>query len=193
MGSVLSTGGTGAPGHGDGVTLLAAAFDFAARKHSMQRRKGLRAEPYVNHLTEVARLLAEATDGADAALVAAGMLHDTLEDTATTPEELRETFGQDITSLVQEVTDDKSLPQDERKRAQVEHAPQRSQRARMIKIADKTSNLRSLRESAPVGWTAHRKTEYVAWARRVVDACGATNPRLEEWFRRAAADLEPRG
>lgn len=185
MGTVLGTSGAGAA-----VTLLARAFDFAARKHVAQRRKGELKEPYVNHLTEVARLLAEGTDGADPALVAAGMLHDTLEDTATTREELRAEFGNDVAALVAEVTDDKSLPQEARKRAQVEHAPHRSARARMIKIADKTSNLRSLRTSAPVGWTPRRKTDYVAWAREVVAACGPTNPRLEALFAEAAKALE---
>ncbi len=171
----------------DSVIRMARAVDFAAHRHSAQRRKGIMAEPYIIHLTEVARLLAEATDGTDTGLVMAGLLHDTIEDTATTEKDLRDAFGDDVTSLVLEVTDDKSLPRDERKRLQVELAPAKTLRARMIKIADKTSNLHSLAESPPVGWTAHRKAEYVAWARRVVEACGPTNARLEALFAQAAA------
>ncbi len=169
----------------DGVILVSRAFDLAARAHSAQRRKGMRAEPYVNHLAEVALLLAEATEGRDPDLVAAGLLHDTLEDTGTSREELRDTFGREIADLVAEVTDDKRLPQGERKELQVQTAPGKSARARMLKIADKTSNLRSILASPPVGWSRRRKVEYFEWARRVVEACGAVNERLVGLFREA--------
>jgi len=166
---------------------VARALDFAARKHSGQRRKGVQAEPYVNHLTEVALLLAEATDGADPALVMAGLLHDTIEDTDTTREELAAAFGEEVASLVVEVTDDTSLDRESRKRMQVQTAPTKSRRARMIKIADKIANLRSIAESPPVGWSTRRKQDYVAWAREVVAACGHTNDVLERLFEEAAA------
>lgn len=168
------------------VVGVATALDFAARRHSGQRRKGLSAEPYVNHLTEVALLLAEATDGADPSLVMAGLLHDTIEDTDTTQEELAAVFGEDVASLVAEVTDDTRLVREMRKRLQVESAPHKSRRARMIKVADKIANLRSIAESPPVGWSGRRKREYVAWAREVVAACGPTNERLEKLFEEAA-------
>jgi hypothetical protein len=119
--------------HGHSILMITKALDFAARKHAEQRRKGAQAEPYINHLAEVAQLLAEATGGMDATLVAAGLLHDTIEDTGATHDE-----------LVREVTDDKSLPKAERKQLQVDHAPHKSPRAKMIKIADKTSNLRAV-------------------------------------------------
>ena len=172
------------------VVELARAMDFAAHKHATQRRKGIKAESYVIHLTEVARLLAEATDGGDPGLVMAGMLHDTMEDTATTEDELRAAFGDDVTALVLEVTDDKSLDKLERKRLQVQTAAGKSARARMLKIADKIANLRSIRESPPIGWTAHRKAEYVAWAREVVAACGRVNDGLEKLFEEAARALD---
>lgn len=171
------------------IVELARAMDFAAHRHSAQRRKGIMAEPYVIHLTEVARLLAEATEGEDPGLVIAGLLHDSIEDTATTEADLRAAFGDDVTSLVLEVTDDKRLSREERRRLQVELAPKKSLRARMIKIADKTSNLHSLAESPPVGWSAHRRAEYVTWARSVVAACGPTNECLERLFREAADRL----
>ena len=170
----------------NGIVGVARALDFAARKHAGQRRKGLRAEPYVNHLTEVALLLAEATDGADPALVMAGLLHDTIEDTDTTRDELAAIFGEDVASLVVEVTDDRSLDRESRKRIQVETAPMKSRRARMVKIADKIANLRSIAESPPMGWSPRRKREYVEWARRVVASCGDTNSRLEKLFVEAA-------
>ena len=174
----------------NGIIGVAQAMDFAARKHAGQRRKGLKAEPYVNHLTEVALLLARATQGNDPGLVMAGLLHDTVEDTNTTRAELIEVFGEEVAALVSEVTDDKSLPSEARKRHQVEAAPRLTVRGRMLKIADKIANLHSLSESPPVGWSAHRKRDYIAWAREVVSACGSTNELLEDEFEKAAQALE---
>lgn len=158
------------------------ALDFAARKHRDQRRKGASAEPYINHPAEVARLVAEATGGLPLVVVLAALLHDTLEDTETTLEELRHEFGPEVAALVAEVTDDKRLLKAERKRLQVERAAGKSDGAKLIKIADKTSNLRSLLESPPVEWDARRKREYFEWARRVVDGCRGVNTRLEAAF-----------
>ncbi|HET6450089.1 MAG TPA: HD domain-containing protein [Spirochaetia bacterium] len=173
-----------------GLIGVARALDFAARKHAHQRRKGINAEPYVNHLTEVALLLAEATGGSDAGVVMAGLLHDTIEDTETTFAELQAAFGPDVASLVAEVTDDTRLPREERRRRQVESAPAKTARARMIKLADKIANLHSIAESPPVGWSSRRKNEYVAWAREVAAACGPTNPLLERLFDEASRRLE---
>jgi (p)ppGpp synthase/HD superfamily hydrolase len=174
----------------NGIVGVARALDFAARKHAGQRRKGLKAEPYINHLTEVALLLAETSGGEDAPLVMAGLLHDTIEDTETTRAELVDVFGEDVASLVAEVTDDPGLQRDERKRRQVETAGKKSVRARMIKLADKIANLHSIAVSPPVGWSGRRKKEYVAWAREVAAACGPTNERLEQLFEQAARTLE---
>jgi (p)ppGpp synthase/HD superfamily hydrolase len=170
---------------GDGLLLVVRALEFAAHRHSAQRRKGAAGEPYVNHLAEVARLLAEACGGRDAELVAAGLLHDTLEDTATRAEELERDFGPVVLGLVREVTDDKSLPRPERKRLQVQTAGAKSSRARMIKIADKTSNLRSLLASPPLGWSRRRRLEYFAWAAQVVERCRGVSPELEAAFDQA--------
>ena len=170
------------------IVALARAWDFAARKHMDQRRKGERQEPYVNHLAEVSALLAEATGGRDPDLVIAGVLHDTLEDTETTRDELTALFGTDVASLVTEVSDDTSLPKAERKRRQVTETPHKSQRARMIKLADKTSNLRALSESPPADWPLARQREYFHWARAVIAGCCGVDPSLEAEFRRAYAD-----
>jgi len=170
------------------LALVTRAADFAARRHVTQRRKGVGAEPYVNHLIEVAGLIAEATGGNDAALVAAALLHDSLEDTDTTYEELEALFGADIASIVAEVTDDKSLPRAERKRRQVETAAGKTERARMLKISDKTSNVRALAHSPPAGWDVARAIEYVDWAERVVAGCRGLNDKLERAFDAAVVD-----
>jgi len=168
----------------DDVLSLTKAMNFAARKHIHQRRKGELQEPYFNHLAEVAAMLAQHTNGADAELVIAGLLHDTIEDTNTTYDELVREFGQNVADIVRECTDDKSLPKPERKRLQAEHAPNKSEKARMIKIADKTSNLRSILESPPKEWSEERKREYFIWAKSVVDGCRGLNKGLEEEFDR---------
>lgn len=164
------------------ILLICRAMDFSARKHVDQRRKGLAAEPYVNHLAEVAFLLAEATDGEDSELVAAGLLHDSMEDQGVSHAELVAAFGQDVADLVQEVTDDKTLTKEERKRLQVERAPHKSPRAKMLKIADKITNLRAILNSPPSDWDTSRKQAYFIWARQVVAGCRGVNPRLEAVF-----------
>jgi len=164
------------------LTLLARAADFAARAHVAQHRKGLAEEPYVNHLTEVATLLAEATGGEDAELIAAAYLHDTLEDTATRYEDLVAQFGAGVAKLVSEVTDDKSLPKAERKRLQVENVKKKTARAQLLKIADKTSNVRALVTSPPAGWSKERLMEYIEWAEAVVSQVRGRNPILDAEF-----------
>ena len=165
---------------------LARAFDFAARRHVHQRRKGEAAEPYINHLAEVAALLAEATCGDDPVLLIASLLHDTIEDQDVTRAEIATAFGEEVASLVVEVTDDKSLPKIERKRLQVENAPRKTARAKLLKLADKTSNLRAIANCPPL-WPLERQREYVAWAERVVAGCRGVNPHLERAFDDAAA------
>ena len=164
------------------VSLIAKAMNFAALKHADQRRKGEKQEPYFNHVAEVAFLLAEHTDGTDAELVAAGLLHDTIEDTNTTHAELVREFGENIADIVQEVSDDKSLAKEERKRLQIEHAPHKSDKAKLVKIADKTANLRAILESPPEDWPEKRKLEYFVWAKAVVDGCRGLNQGLEKGF-----------
>jgi (p)ppGpp synthase/HD superfamily hydrolase len=172
----------------DHVALVTRAADFAARRHSGQVRKGAAREPYLNHLAEVAALLAETAEVADASLVAAGWLHDTVEDTATEREELAEHFGETIAAVVAEVTDDKSLPKAERKRLQIETAPHKSSRAKALKIADKISNVRSLMMSPPDDWERARLIDYVDWAEKVVAGCRGVNPRLDELFDRTITE-----
>jgi len=169
------------------LVLVSRAADFAARCHAGQRRKGAAKEPYVNHLAEVAELLAVATDGSDAALVAAGWLHDTIEDTSATREELVDQFSEDVAALVIACTDDKTLPKAERKRLQIEHAPHLTGRARMVKIADKISNLRSLIYSPPDDWECERLIDYLDWSDSVVAGCRGVSGYLERIYDETAS------
>ncbi len=174
------------PNHSETDSLRAvldAAF-FAARKHAAQKRKGQAGEPYINHLLEVAALVAGALTEPDTNLVIAALLHDSVEDVGVTLQEVAERFGGDVASLVAEVTDDKSLPKSERKRLQVQNAPLRSPRAQVIKVADKISNVRALLYHPPENWTYERRKEYFRWAKTVVDALPSPPPALKDEFDR---------
>ncbi len=166
------------------------AADAAARWHVHQRRKGPAQEPYINHLVEVAMLVADATGGSDTNLVIAALLHDSIEDCEVPQELIAKTFGDDVASLVQEVTDDKSLPKEVRKRKQVEATRKKSPRAKILKLADKTSNLRAVAASHPANWSVKRRKEYVDWAREVVQGLRGVNQKLEDQFDQAAAAAE---
>jgi hypothetical protein len=157
--------------------LLVTAAAFAAHKHRDQRRK-VGDVPYVNHPLAVARTLTEEGGVDDAVTLAAAMLHDTIEDTATTREELAREFGEAVAAVVMEVTDDKSLAKLERKRQQVAHAAHLSARARLVKLADKLDNLRDLVRQPPKGWGEERVRGYFCWADAVVAAIGAVNAGL---------------
>jgi guanosine-3',5'-bis(diphosphate) 3'-pyrophosphohydrolase len=162
--------------------LLMKALSFAARKHRKQLRKGAEPTPYINHPIAVADLIVRTGKVLDGEIIAAALLHDTVEDTPTTFEELEAEFGPAVAKLVAEVSDDKNLKKQERKRLQEEHASSLSARARVIKLADKTCNLRDVVQDPPVGWELERKQEYFDWAKRVVDHIRGTNVELEEAF-----------
>jgi len=162
------------------------AADAAARWHVHQRRKGPAEEPYINHLVEVAMLVAEATGGSDTNLVIAALLHDAIEDCEVPKELIADTFGEDVASIVAEVTDDKSLPKAVRKDEQVKTAATKSSRAKILKLADKTSNLRAIAASPPADWSVKRRIEYVRWAREVAKGLRGINRKLEDQFDDAA-------
>ncbi len=164
---------------------LPEAYDYAARMHSGQTRKGAAQEPYVNHVIDVAARVAR-SPAADETLILGALLHDIVEDTAGTAAEIATRFGPDVAALVLEVTDDKSLPKAERKRRQEATAALKSDHARRIKLADKASNLTALADSPPVHWNAARRVEYVAWAERVIGGCRGIDPVLEAAFDAAA-------
>lgn len=167
--------------HAD-LGLALKAVRFATWKHRNQRRKDAKASPYINHPVALAAVLW--TEGAvrDAVVIASALLHDTLEDTETSPEELRGAFGAQIAAIVEEVTDVKWLASKARKRLQVARAGRASLRAKQVKLADKICNLRDLLASPPKGWSLERKREYFDWAKSVVDGLRGVNPRLERRF-----------
>lgn len=158
------------------------ALAFAADKHRNQRRKDVEASPYINHPIGLADVLANEAGIEDERVLVAAVLHDTVEDTETSEQELVRLFGKEIADIVIEVTDDKALPKAERKRLQVERAPALSRRAKLVKLADKICNLRDVASSPPADWALQRKREYFDWARAVVDGVRGTHPQLERIF-----------
>lgn len=155
------------------------ALTFAAARHRDQRRKGSARAPYVNHLIDILDLLWNTGGVRDATVLTAAVLHDSVEDTATRPEEIEAGFGRAVRDLVMEVTDDKSLPKEVRKQLQVEHAPHLSANARLIKLADKISNVRDVADDPPPDWGAARRREYALWALRVASGMRGTHAGLE--------------
>ena len=162
------------------VVLKAAAF--AAEKHKNQRRKDADASPYINHPLALASVLAVEGGVETPEVICAALLHDTVEDTETTAEELAAIFGATVTGIVLEVTDDKSLDKAVRKEEQVRHAPHISPEAKLVKLADKICNLRDILASPPADWSADRKRAYFDWAARVVAGLRGVHPTLEAIF-----------
>lgn len=162
--------------------LFIKALSFAADKHKNQRRKDEAASPYINHPISLANILINEGGVNDINILIGAILHDTIEDTETSEEELRKEFGEKIASIVMEVTDDKSLAKEERKIKQIEHSSHISNEAKHIKLADKISNLRDIISSPPKNWPDERKQDYFEWAGKVIDQVRGTNSRLESIF-----------
>jgi guanosine-3',5'-bis(diphosphate) 3'-pyrophosphohydrolase len=160
------------------VARLLRAARFAAEKHRMQRRKDPDASPYINHPLSVAEALS--SHGVeDVVTLCAAVLHDTIEDTETSAEELRDRFGDEVAGVVLEVTDDTSLPKARRKDLQVEHARSLSDRAKLVKVGDKICNVIDVGQRPPPDWDRRRRMEYLDWTERVVAGCRGVNPGLE--------------
>ena len=169
---------------------LTKALLFAAEAHRNQRRKGAAQEPYLNHLIEVLDLVVQATDGTDMDMVLAALLHDVVEDTSTTYEDIVANFGEHVAQIVHENSDDMSLPKDERRRARIAAMPLKSREAKIVKMADVISNLRAIAVSPPAGWSAERKLGYLNACRELVDAARGTEPGIERMFDETAAKVE---
>jgi (p)ppGpp synthase/HD superfamily hydrolase len=161
---------------------LLEALRFAALKHRNQRRKGEEGSPYLHHCIEVADALASLGGVEDPDVLAAAVLHDTLEDTDTTPEELERRFGPRVRRIVEEVSDDRALTRDRQRALQIEKAPTLSGEAKLIKLADKICNVGDVAHAPPLGWSLERRAEYVEWTAQVVDGCRGTNPDLERRY-----------
>jgi guanosine-3',5'-bis(diphosphate) 3'-pyrophosphohydrolase len=171
------------------LALLLKALAFAARKHRDQRRKDAQASPYINHPIALADVLVNEAGVTDVEVLCAALLHDTVEDTATTHQELLDEFGSRVARIVAEVTDDQALSKEERKCLQVEHAPRLSAEAKLVKLADKICNLRDVATDPPARWDLARRREYFDWAKRVVDRMEPVPPKLQAAFDAAYARM----
>ena len=170
------------------VAQLIKVTDFAAKKHRDQRRKDSVQTPYINHPIGVASIISEEGGINDINILCGAILHDTVEDTDTTYEEIEELFGERIRAIVKDCSDDKNLPKQVRKEKQIEHAPHCCYEAKVVKLADKLYNLRDLERDTPVGWSENRVNEYFVWSSKVVKglrgACPALEQKLDELFRK---------
>jgi len=176
--------------------LVLDALRFAADHHRDQRRKDGRGSPYINHPIEVAHLLWTRGQVRDPVTLMAALLHDTVEDTEATIEDVERAFGTAVAGVVAEVTDDKSLPKAERKELQVSNAPKKSPRAKLVKLGDKISNVGDLLDSPPFDWDAERRRAYAEWAADVVEGLADASPELAsvfaELYRRCVVELGAR-
>jgi guanosine-3',5'-bis(diphosphate) 3'-pyrophosphohydrolase len=166
----------------NGMEKILEAASFAAKKHTGQKRKGSDGEPYINHPLEVANLVANVGVVTDPEIITAALLHDTMEDSGVSFEEIAEMFGETVAGYVRELTDDKSLSKAERKQKQVEKAPNLSNGAKQIKLADKISNIQDVTNNPPDDWDLQRRREYVEWGEKVVAGLRGVNPGLEALF-----------
>lgn len=163
------------------------AIGFAAERHRNQRRKDYEASPYINHPIALANVLANEGGVTDVEVLQAAVLHDTIEDTETTFDDLASRFGARVADIVAEVTDDKSLPKEVRKQLQIEHAPHKTPEAALVKLADKICNLRDIAATPPADWSLERRRAYFEWAKQVVDGLPKANDKLLEVFNAAYA------
>ncbi len=169
------------------LPLILGALAFAAGKHRDQRRKDVVCSPYINHPIMLAHILCNEGGVEEPEVICGAVLHDTIEDTQTTEGELESAFGPAICRIVMEVTDDKRLPKEERKRLQIEHAARLSDKAKLVKLADKIANLRDIAQCPPPGWSIERRRDYFDWAKRVIDEIRGIHPVLEAAFDEAYA------
>ncbi|MBL7995407.1 HD domain-containing protein [bacterium] len=167
---------------------ILSALKFSAEKHRNQRRKDAEASPYINHPIQVAELLWNVGEVRDIIVILGALLHDTIEDTETTPDEIKKLFGDEVLGLVLEVTDDKRLSKKERKRLQIERAPLKSMRAKQLKICDKICNVRDVTNSPPKDWPFERRWEYLDWTEEVINGIRGTNKELESLYDEALAE-----
>ena len=164
------------------ISLIFKALSFASERHRDQRRKDPHKTPYINHPIDVMVNLWELGNIHDAETLAAALLHDSIEDTETSPNEIEKCFGKKVLSLVEEVTDDKSLPKQIRKQLQVENAVNKSAQAKQIKLADKLCNVRDIGKTPPKDWSKVQCLDYLDWAEAVVKGLRGVNEKLELAF-----------
>ncbi|MQA90285.1 MAG: HD domain-containing protein [Gemmatimonas sp.] len=180
--AALQSEGGNPPGADSAVGALLRALAFAADKHRDQRRKGAGAPPFINHAIEVAALLNRVARVEDPITLQAAVLHDTLEDTDVTFAELVHEFGSPVAQVVREVSDENGLSRSERKRRQIEAAPHLSERAGLVRIADKIANVRAITFGPPIDWSLERRLDYLHWTKQVVGGCRGYNDPLDALY-----------
>jgi len=164
------------------INKLVEAASFAAQRHTGHQRKGNDKQPYINHPLEVANLIANVGQVDDVDVLIAAILHDTVEDVGVTKDDIVKQFGERVAGIVMEVTDDKTLPKEERKRLQVEHAPHLSPEAKLVKLGDKISNISDVTNNPPDGWDLQRRKQYIDWGEAVGKGLRGVNDSLEKKF-----------
>ena len=165
------------------ISLIEKALEFATEKHKNHTRQDKEKSPYIVHPIAVRHILSDVGGVEDPEVLAAALLHDTIEDTETTVEELIDNFGGRVCSLVQEVTDDKTLNKQVRKQLQKEHAKELSDGAALIKLGDKISNVTDITDTPPTDWDSNRRLKYFDWAEKVINNCPKVNTSLEKYFK----------
>ena len=171
------------------VSLFLKALHFAADKHRDQRRKDQNASPYINHPIYVAQILSDIAGIDDVEVLCGAVLHDTVEDTETSLNDIELAFGLRVARIVEEVTDDKSLKKNARKQAQIDHASHISREGALVKVADKIANIRDVGSSPPSDWSTERRQEYLGWAKEVVARCKPECPELVSYFEDSLAGV----
>ena len=164
------------------LNFIVKALSFAAQKHRDHRRKDEVASPYINHPIGLVSVLVNEGNVTDADVIVAAILHDTVEDTDTSIEEIETIFGRLIADIVGELTDDKRLRKEKRKQQQIDNAAHASDQAKQVKLADKICNLRDMCSAPPAGWDLDRRSEYFDWSRAVIDQIRGTHGQLEALF-----------
>ncbi len=152
----------------DDIHKIIQAVEFAAESHRGQVRKNAAGPPYIIHLIGVANMLMLEGRVRDPDVIIAGLLHDSVEDTDTTFDDIRSAFGERVEGFVHEVTDDKLLDKAQRKELQILNAPKTSAGAAQIQLCDKYYNLCDIAQDPPPGWTQERIDGYVGWGQQVV-------------------------
>jgi GTP diphosphokinase / guanosine-3',5'-bis(diphosphate) 3'-diphosphatase len=167
---------------------ISEALTFAAERHKDQSRKGVGNVPYINHPVAVLKLLSKFGEK-DTDLLISALLHDVVEDTTKNEQEIKDlsniilkNFGETVLLTVLEVSDNKSLPVEERKRLQIIHSPKLSDRAKKLKIADKICNILDIKNNPPINWPLERKLRYLDWAKQVVLGARGLNKKLDQYF-----------
>ncbi|MFZ9848658.1 MAG: HD domain-containing protein [Flavobacteriales bacterium] len=165
------------------LQLLFKALNYSAEQHKAQRRKGMESVPYINHPIKVTNIITQFIPDASDDLICAAILHDVVEDTDATIDDIKNKFGDAIASIVQEVTDDKSISKAESRRKQIENAPKLSYNAKIIRVCDKISNVRDICGENIPDWDYKTKIEYLNWAEQVVYALDKFHEELQFAFK----------